>query len=254
MEKAGDESVRHYNNFAKIYDKVMSDVPYKLWFEYINTIWNYHSFMPESVLDLACGTGNFSVLLAKAGYKVTGLDNSPEMLEIAKDKAIDQGLDIKWICDDMRQFKLNEKVDGAVSVFDSMNYLLEPEDIQNTFACVRDTLYPGGLFVFDMNSVNRLSSIATETTTYQGSNYCITWMDTWDEEKKWWQVQLTGFIMENGRCINVNEIHRERAYAFKNIRAWLGGAGFSVLGVYGPSGLLPATQSTSRAYFVSKRL
>lgn len=245
---------KHFKEFAKIYDKVMSDVPYQLWFEYIRTIWTYHSFKPESLVDLACGTGNFTILLAKASYKVTGLDNSPEMIEIARNKAIDQGLDIKWICSDIRRFKLGKQVDGAVSVFDSINYLLEPDDLKSAFACVRDTIRPGGLFVFDMNTVKRLSSITAGTTIYQGPNYYLAWSDIWDEENKWWQVNLTGSIIEGDRRMTFNEIHRERAYPLKKIRSWLEEAGFSVLGIYGPSRLLPATQSTSRAYFVSKRL
>ena len=115
-----------YAGFAEVYDEIMADAPYDLWLEYIESIWSTHGFMPVSVLDLACGTGNMSWRLARNGYLVTGLDRSEQMLEIARQKAKDEGLYIRFIKGNMEDFILERQLDAAVCLFDSLNYLLEP--------------------------------------------------------------------------------------------------------------------------------
>ena len=112
-----------YIGFAKVYDEIMADVPYDRWLGYIESIWSANGFSPVSVLDLACGTGNMSLRLARSGYLVTGIDRSDQMLEVARQKARDEGLYIEFLKGRMEDFITEQQFDAAVCVFDSLTIL-----------------------------------------------------------------------------------------------------------------------------------
>lgn len=112
---------------------------------------------PRTLLDLACGEGTFAVLMAQQSLKVTGVDVSPEMLRFAREKAEEAGVELRFIEQDMRALSLPEKFDLVTCWYDSLNYLLEWEELAQTFADVARVLKPGGLFVFDMNTIYRLA-------------------------------------------------------------------------------------------------
>ncbi len=240
-----------YTGFAKVYDEIMADVPYDRWLDYIGFLWSAHGFSPVSVLDLACGTGNMSLRLARSGYLVTGIDRSQQMLEVARQKARDEGLYISFIKGSMEDFTVDRQFDAAVCVFDSLNYLLEAPDVQSCFKSVFNALSPGGCFVFDVNTRFRLSTIPTDTSIYQGPRYFVVWRDSWDERHEWWQVNLTGFLKCNGVWSRFDEIHRERAFPLESLSDWLEAAGFVVKGIYESNTLKPASETTLRAYFVA---
>jgi len=242
-------------SFARVYDRIMADVPYRRWLDYIESIWDSQRFSPETVLDLACGTGNLSILLAKRGYKVTGIDMSSHMLEVARQKCAAEGLEVRFIRADMRRFRLETPVDAAVCVFDSLNYLLEPCDVRSAFASVFAALEPGGLFVFDVNTPERLSTIPEDVTIFEAEDYTVIWKDLWDAENKWWEVRLTGFIKEkeSGKWRKFDEVHRERAFPLQELRSWLEQAGFSVKAVYDSGTFDTVSPLTFRAYFVAEK-
>jgi SAM-dependent methyltransferase len=256
----------------------MADVPYEMWMEYIAGIWSLNSLAPSSVLDMACGTGSITVLLAKRGLWVTGLDASPSMLSVARRKLAAEGLHATLIEGDMRSFSLDEPVDAVVSLFDSLNYLIEPADIQSAFRSVHDAMNPGGLFIFDVNTPERLSAIETGVHVFEGRDYFLVWSDGYDKVRKWWKVRLTGFMKpslyysdgcsaqlanDDSREINgddlddgwmrFDEVHRERAFPVVDVKEWLLGAGFEVVAVYDSQSFRPVNKHTSRAYFVARR-
>ncbi len=242
-----------FRGFAKVYDEIMADVPYDQWLEYIESIWSAHGCSPVSVLDLACGTGNMSLRFARNGYLVTGIDRSEDMLDVARRKARDEGLYIQFVKGCMEDFTADRQFDAAVCLFDSLNYLLEPKDVQSCFRSVFRALNPGGCFVFDVNTRLRLSTIPTDISVYQGPWYFVVWSDLWDEEREWWQVTLTGFLKHNGTWCRFDEIHRERAFPLETLAAWLESAGFVVKGVYESNTLKPASMTTLRAYFAAQK-
>ena len=251
-------STKPYIGFAQVYDRIMADVPYGLWMDYIEGMWTVFSSRPAMVLDLACGTGNMSLLMARRGYQVTGLDVSPAMLEIAKQKLQREGLYATFIQGDMRDFRLEHPIDAAICVFDSINYLLEPEDVKSAFRSVAGALVPGGLFVFDANTQHRLAMIPRETHLFEGSGHYLVWKDLWDPRKKWWRVDLTGFVRVGGSRGNCwqrfDEVHRERAFPIEKMKSWLEEAGFEVKAVYDSCSFRPASEMTSRAYYVARKL
>lgn len=243
-----------YVRFADVYDQVMSGVPYDQWFMYIRSVWEHFGHRPERVLDLACGTGNMAAEMAKAGYQLVGVDASPDMLEAARRKFASQGLQGEFVQGDMREFGLETPVDGAVCVFDSLNYLLEPEDLKAAFASISRSLRDGGLFVFDVNTPMRLAIIPRATQVIEGPDYYLVWSDYYDRARNWWRVNLTGFIRDAGRWQRFDEVHRERAFPVESLAEWLSAAGFEVLGVFDGCSFEPAMETTSRAYFVARKI
>ena len=174
------EGMEAYTDFAEVYDTFMDDTPYEEWADFIaGLIEKYGISKPvrnadcekdimkaeepddESilasernlVLDLGCGTGTLTELLYEKGYDMMGIDNSEEMLRIAMEKKEKSGSEILYLCQDMRDLDLYSTVGTVISVCDSINYLLEDEDVEDTFSLVNNYLYPGGLFIFDFNTV-----------------------------------------------------------------------------------------------------
>lgn len=246
-------NLRPYKRFSEIYDSVMEGVPYERWLSFIEAIWSRHNAHPRTVLDLACGTGNMTLLLAERGYRVIGLDASPFMLEKARAKASQRGLDVEFILADMRDFRLEMPVDTVVCVFDSINYLITPEDLGRAFRCVFHNLAPSGLFVFDMNTEHRLATIPKEVTLIEGADYVLVWRDIPDPPNSSWEVKLTGFLKVDGVWERFDEHHVEKAHPCDSVRAWLEEAGFEAPWVYDTLSFSPVHSGTTRAYFVAKK-
>lgn len=227
----------------------MADVPYSLWIQYLESIWSKYGYFPKKVLDLACGTGNLSLLLTENGYDVVGLDASSHMLEIAREKV--HGAEFVQAA--MQDFALDTRFDAVLCVFDSLNYLLEAEDVKGAFSCVHRALNDGGYFVFDVNTPLRLSTIPLEVTLYEDFWYVVIWRDRWNPSKQWWQVDLTGFVQKDGVWQRFDEVHRERAFPLGDLTSWLTAAGFEVLDVFDAYSFIPASELTNRAYFIAKK-
>ena len=141
-----------YTGFAQVYDTFMDNVPYEEWADYYKEILREHGIMDGIVLDLGCGTGSMTELLAEQGYDMIGVDNSEEMLDLAMEKRAASGQDILYLLQDMRKFELYGTVRAVISACDSVNYLTEPGDLVKVFSLVNNYLDPGGLFLFDFNT------------------------------------------------------------------------------------------------------
>lgn len=246
-------SQKPYVHFADIYDQVMADVPYRQWLDYIEAVWSNFGFSPLLVLDLACGTGSMSLQLALRGYQVVGVDSSARMLDVARRKLQSRGLHAEFVLGDMRDFCLRDQVDAAICVFDSLNYLLEPPDLKKAFAQTAKAMRPGGIFVFDVNTPERLAIIPKQVHIMESPDYYLVWSDQYDRSRKVWRVKLTGFIRDGGSWRRFDETHRERAFPLTDLSEWLDEAGFDVLAVFDSCSFRAATRSTSRAYFVARK-
>ena len=148
-----------YEKFAQVYDLFMDNIDYEGWAEYVTDRLREYEITDGLVLELGCGTGTVTEMLADAGYDMIGIDNSEEMLAEAMEKRAESGHDILYLLQDMQDFELYGTVRAVISVCDSMNYLTDEEDLEYVFALVNNYLDPGGLFIFDMNTVHKLSLI-----------------------------------------------------------------------------------------------
>ncbi|AZR74870.1 hypothetical protein BBF96_08220 [Anoxybacter fermentans] len=233
----------------------MSTVPYCDWVEYLETLLKEINYHPRIILDLACGTGNMTLLLAKRGYKMLGIDGSKEMVKVAQKKAEQKKLDVSFSQGDFRTFQLKEPVDLVISLYDSLNYLLTEEDLELTFKQVNKALNPYAYFIFDMNTVWRLTNIEEGNSMFEGDGYYCFWRDEVDKAGPYWKVYLTFFIENpDGSMWRKDEIHVERAYPITTISKLLVKTGFRVEQVYDAFTLNPGNDKSERIYFVAKKV
>lgn len=164
-----------YTDFAGVYDIFMDETPYAEWCAFLDAALKRYRIKDgtddelllqeqNAVLDLGCGTGTLTELLAAEGYDMIGIDNSQEMLQRAMEKKERSGLDILYLQQDMRQFELYGTVGAVISVCDSLNYLLSEEELLTVFRLVENYLYPGGVFIFDFNTVYKYETLIGDAT------------------------------------------------------------------------------------------
>ena len=244
-----------YSGFAKVYDLFMDNIPYKEWTDYVKELLAEEGVTDGILLDLGCGTGSVTELLAKSGFDMIGIDNSEEMLEIAMEKRAESGLDILYLLQDMREFELYGTVKGVVSICDSMNYILDDEDLLDVFKLVHNYLDNDGIFIFDMNTMYKYENILADNTFAEDrEESSFIWENYYDEEEEINQYDLSLFVQEeDGRYRKYEETHLQRAYEQRIVEELIKESGLELLHVYDAfTRELPAEDS-QRIYFVCRR-
>lgn len=245
-----------YTQFAEVYDLFMDNIPYKEWSVYLIGLLKEHGVADGLVLDLGCGTGTITELLAEAGYDMIGIDLSEEMLEIAMEKREQSGHDILYLCQDMREFELYGTVRAIVSVCDSMNYVLEEEEIlQMLTSAARNYLDYGGLFIFDLNTEYKYREILGEQTIAENREEgSFIWENYYDEEEMINEYNLTLFIREESDYYRkYEENHYQRAYSLDVIRTLVEQSGLELLHIYDAFTHEPAREDSERVYVICQR-
>lgn len=216
-----------YTGFAEVYDLFMDQVPYEEWSERISRILKEYGICDGLVLDLGCGTGSMTELLAEKGYDMIGVDASEEMLELASEKRAESGHDILYLLQDMREFELYGTVRAIVSVCDSLNYITEEAELLQVFRLVRNYLDPDGVFFFDMNTIYKYRDILGETTIAENREEgSFIWENYYDEEQQLNEYDLTLYVRDMGdRYVRFEETHFQRAYELSRVLELLGEAG-----------------------------
>lgn len=240
-----------YQSFARVYDEFMDQTPYEEWGRNIRKfLAKYQVRDGAEILDLGCGTGKMTKVLKGFGYRMTGLDNSQEMLEIAADSGEDG---IFYICQDMRELSLLHPADAAVSTCDSLNYILAPEDLVQVFHRVRENLSEDGVFLFDMNTLYKYETLLAENTFAEDREDCsFIWQNFYDPEDRINEYDLTLFIRSDlGLYRKFEEVHFQRAYKTEEIVNALHSAGFSVREVVDADSLKEPDAESERLYFIS---
>lgn len=243
-----------YTGFAQVYDTFMDNVPYEEWADYYKEILREHGIMDGIVLDLGCGTGSMTELLAEQGYDMIGVDNSEEMLDLAMEKRAASGQDILYLLQDMRKFELYGTVRAVISACDSVNYLTEPGDLVKVFSLVNNYLDPGGIFIFDLNTVYKYQEILGEQTIAEDREECsFIWDNFYDEEEMINEYDLTVFVQEEGDLFRrYCETHYQRAYSSETVRALIEKAGMEVLAIYDAFTYNKPKPDSERVYFVAR--
>jgi len=238
-----------YQGLARIYDRLMEGVDYQEWANNILTLTKRYREKTESVLDLACGTGNTSIPLAKFGWRVTGIDISLPMLQQARNKASEAKEDIIFLQQDMREIELTREFDLVVCFQDGLNYLLSREELDKALRSVYDKLVPGGLFIFDLNLVEKYSKTKGEISYIETEDYSLVYQTNFLPEGQIWEINVTGFVKEDAKYIKFHEIHREKHHHLEDVKQSLQTTGFYVLDVC-DSFSLDAPEEDSRRIFV----
>lgn len=243
-----------YENFAYVYDRLMCDVDYVCWADYIQAIFREKRVSPSLLLDLGCGTGSFCIEMAQRGYDIIGIDLSTDMLSCAREKTEKEGLDILYLNQDMSDFELYGTVDAVVCLLDSINYITDKRDVKRMFKRVSNYLNPGGLFVFDINSPYKLENVLGENVFYSvDEDVSYIWQNRYNKKKKLCEFDLTFFVKLDESYKRYDEIHHERAYSRNELEEMLHDSGLRLLEVYGDLGFSPPAVNSERIFFVCKK-
>lgn len=223
-----------YTSFAMVYDQLMDNVPYEAWCAYLTGLLREYGCREGLVLELGCGTGALTRLLAAEGYDMIGLDNSPDMLSIARERQAEEGTDILYLLQDMAAFELYGTVAAAVSLCDSMNYITEYQELVQVFRLVNNYLDPGGCFIFDLNTPYKYRELLADNTFAENREDCsFIWENTYDAGTGLNEYALTLFLRgEDGRYERFEEFHYQRAYTVETVKKAAAEAGMDLIAVY----------------------
>lgn len=256
-----------YEDFAEVYDELMDDTPYEQWAERIHGLIQRHGVSrPERdtedllssernlVVDLGCGTGTMTELMYGMGYDMIGVDMSEAMLNIAMRKKEASGSEILYLCQNMRELELYSTVGTMYSVCDSLNYILEEEELLTVFSLVNNYLYPGGIFIFDFNTEYKYREVIGNTTIAENREDCsFIWENLYDPEEKINEYGLTVFVREkDGRFRRFEENHFQRGYTVEQMRRLVERAGMTVEEVFDADTGEGVRAESERVYMIAK--
>ena len=256
-----------YQGFAGVYDEFMDNTPYEEWAERLDClIKKYGVSLPERdaenlldseknlVLDMGCGTGTLTELMYQKGYDMMGIDLSGEMLAVAMDKKTESGSHIIYLQQDMRELELYSTVGTIYSMCDSVNYILEEDELLQVFSLVNNYLFPGGVFIFDFNTVYKYREVIGDTVIAENREDCsFIWENYYDPEEEINEYDLTIFVQEEEDIFRrFTETHLQRGYTAEQMRALLEQAGLNVLEIMDSDTGEAATATSERVYIVAK--
>lgn len=224
-----------YGAFASLYDQLMDDFDYPAWAKYYLELIGRMGAKPKTLCDCACGTGSLTVQFAARGLRVTGVDLSGEMLEIAADKARKNGVQAMFVRQDMSRLTLPRPVDALVCGCDGVNYLLTDERVKDFFRSAHAAIKPGGVLAFDVSSAYKLERVlGNGFFGEERDDVAYLWFNKWDAEKQTVQMDLTFFSREDsGLYRRFAENHVQRAHDPERLSEMLEGCGFANVKIYG---------------------
>jgi SAM-dependent methyltransferase len=240
-----------YTGFAQVYDLFMDNVPYEEWGVYLTGLLQEYGVTDGIVLDLGCGTGKITRLLKARGYDMIGVDSSGEMLGAAMEQETEG---ILYLCQDMRKFELYGTVAAVVSICDSINYILEEDELREVFALVNNYLDPGGMFVFDLNTRYKYETVLGDTVICgnreEGS---FIWENYYHETEQVNEYDLTFFVREEGELYRkYQETHYQRGYDLGDVKRLLQEAGLEFVAAYDAFTREAPRQDSQRIYIIAR--
>ncbi|MBQ4129619.1 MAG: class I SAM-dependent methyltransferase [Ruminococcus sp.] len=243
-----------YNSFSEYYDALMQNVGYKERCRYILEVFKRLDHDMGLSLDLACGTGSLTVELKKQGVDIYGVDASYEMLSYAREKAVENELDILFLCQKMQSLDLYGTIDTCICTLDSINHLIKEKDVQKTFDRVSLFMNKGGYFLFDVNTVYKHSEILCDNTfVYDTDDVFCVWQNSLKENNVV-DIELDFFEREGNVYYRSNESFSERAYTDEELTTMLEKASFEVVARYGDMTFEMPKDDEQRVIYIAKKL
>ena len=240
-----------YTGFAKVYDDFMDNVNYERWTSYLVERMKEFGIKEGILLDLGCGTGKMTRRLSEYGFDMIGIDNSFEMLDIARESSGgDQS--ILYLLQDMREFELYGTVCAVTANCDSLNYILEYEDLVQVFRLVNNYLDPEGIFIFDVNTEYKYREILSDSTIAEDrEEISFIWDNYYYEDEKMNEYDLKLFVKEeNGLYRKLQETHYQRAYTVEEIRNAIKEAGMEFIAIYDAFTKEEPKKDSQRLHFI----
>ena len=242
-----------YHALAASYDRLTNDVDYEAIVAFYHAILEREDLHPKSAVDLACGTGSVALILARMGYRVTGVDMSEEMLTVALQRAMELETMPMFVCQKLQQLHLPRAVDMAVCALDGLDYILDPEDCKTAIARVYKALNPGGIFIFDVNTPEKLRAMDGQVFLDEDDDvYCV-WRGEFDEQTNICTYGMDLF-QRNGQVWERSfEEHKEYAYTVQQLTQYLRTAGFTHIRVYADGKMEDPRPGEQRIYFSARK-
>lgn len=256
-----------YQDFARVYDKFMDNIPYTEWGERLDAlIRKYGVSKPERdaeglldvernlVVDLGCGTGTLTEMMYQKGYDLVGVDVSDAMLNIAMEKKEQSGSEILYLQQDMRELELYGTVGTVYCVCDSLNYILEEEELAAVFSLVNNYLFPGGVFIFDFNTDYKYHEVIGDATIAENREDCsFIWENIYDPEEGINEYDLTLFVRQEDETFRKHtETHLQRGYSAEQMKRLAEQAGLAVLEITDADTGQAVTDKSQRIYIVAR--
>lgn len=245
-----------YKDFAFIYDELMNEVDYNGWVEYIEKIIEKEGTKVQNILELACGTGNLTIPLTKKNYDIAGIDISEEMLGVAREKAEKEGVELVLLQQDIAELDFDiTNLDCVLCACDGFNYITYDEDLENVFKKTYELLKENGLFIFDISSFYKLSSVLGNNMYGENrEDIAYMWQNYFDDEENLVEMELAFFVKdEDGRFERFEEVHQQRAYTEEEILDMLQSVGFKDIKVYSDFTFEAPKEDSERIFFVGKK-
>lgn len=259
--------VEAYQDFAEVYDELMDNTPYGVWAQRLDElIRKYGVSKPERdaegildsernlVVDMGCGTGTLTEIMYEKGYDMIGVDSSESMLNVAMGKKERSGAQILYLLQDMRDLELYSTVGTIFCVCDSLNYLLEEDELLDVFTVVNKYLFPGGVFIFDFNTVYKYREVIGNTTIAENREDCsFIWENIYDSEEEINEYDLTIFVREEDeRFRKFTETHFQRGYVTEQMIRLVEQAGMNIVEVMDADTGEAVTGESERVYVVAR--
>ncbi len=237
-----------YANLAKWFEYLNDDCGYENWSQYF--IMKLAKYALREGLDVGCGSGYFTRAFQRAGYAMTGMDVSPEMLNVAQETALKEGVRGEYLLGDIAKFKTPKKYDFVTAINDCLNYV-PPKKLDAAFKCVKSALKSGGLFLFDVSSERKIRCKIANTVSVDDRED-VTYMSFNREETDGVSMEVTLFCREkDGKYTRLDELHRQYIHTEEDVCAALSRNGFTLLGVEGHLGEDKA--QSDRILFIARK-
>ena len=236
-----------YQDFSYFYDRFAYDIDYGKFYRYYKKIFERFSLSPKLVLDMCCGTGTLTTLMAE-DYDMIGVDSSWEMLDVAREK--DKNGNILYLNQSMTDFELYGTVDACYSSLDSVNYLIDDVDLKKHFLLMKNYLNPNGLYIFDISTIYKFRYVlGNKTFTDETETDLFVWQNCYENRLLTMDLDIFSET-DNGTYERISETHYERGYTVLEITKAAEACGFRVEAVYDEFSFLPAHSKSSRIFFV----
>lgn len=242
-----------YQDFAYVYDELTDDISYRERAAYFDQLISIYTDQKGILLDAACGTGSLSEEFAALGYDVIGVDCSEDMLAVAMDKMMQSGADITYLCQSLQKLDLFGTVDVAVCALDSLNHIIQMEELQKAVDRISLFLHPDGYFLFDVNTVYKHENIlGNHTFVYDYEDVYLVWRNTL-RQKHIVQIDLDIFQSEGEAYYRTSEQFFERAYTSEELEYILHQAGLKILSIFHEDSMNPPQKDSQRLIYVTAK-